>query len=398
MVGTSCSASGSVARRICTPPHSKAASLGHSSPTRAPSSAEPPSPVRTIAVVLSTPTSYGEIAVVDLAGDRAEIRTGHSPDPTEIELFLREEREFTISDGTAVQGWLVRDPQASTPQPLLLDIHGGPHNAWNGAADPVHLYHQELAARGWAVLLLNPRGSDGYGEDFYRAAIEDWGESDARDFLEPIDALVAEGLADADRLAVTGYSYGGYMTCYLTSRDKRFAAAVAGGVVSDLVSMGGTSDDAHLLSHYELGGEPWAAATDTGRCRLSPAWKASSRRRSSITARPTAGVQSARPSSGTRHYESEACRPRSSSTRTKGTCSSSTGGRRTAATSTAASQIGWSSMPSHAAPGGRHGSTTRTGGVGWRSWRNATACPVPSSASSASATVWTRRALPRMGC
>ncbi len=210
------------------------------------------------AVVLATPTSYGEIALVQLAGGEAEIRTTHGPDPEEVELFVREEREFTISDGTVVQGWLVRDPEASTPQPLLLDIHGGPHNAWNGAADSIHLYHQELAARGWAVLLLNPRGSDGYGEDFYRAALEEWGEADARDFLEPIDALVADGLADPDRLAVTGYSYGGYMTCYLTSRDQRFAAAVAGGVVSDLVSIGGTSDDAHLISRYELGGEPWA--------------------------------------------------------------------------------------------------------------------------------------------
>ncbi len=211
-----------------------------------------------VAIVMSTPTSYGEIAVVDLAGAGVEIRTGYGLDPAEIELFTREERDFTISDGTAVQGWLMRDPEAPTPQPLLLDIHGGPHNAWNGAADSIHLYHQELVARGWAVLLLNPRGSDGYGEEFYRAALEDWGEADARDFLEPIDALVAEGIADPERLAVTGYSYGGYMTCYLTSRDERFAAAVAGGVVSDLVSMGGTSDDAHLLSHYELGGEPWA--------------------------------------------------------------------------------------------------------------------------------------------
>jgi dipeptidyl aminopeptidase/acylaminoacyl peptidase/CubicO group peptidase (beta-lactamase class C family) len=210
------------------------------------------------AVVMSTPTSYGEVAVVDLAGGGVETRTGHGLDPEEIALFAREEREFTISDGTVVHGWLVRDPEAATPQPLLLDIHGGPHNAWNGAADSIHLYHQELAARGWAVLLLNPRGSDGYGEDFYRAAIDSWGEADAKDFLEPVDALVAEGLADPDRLAVTGYSYGGYMTCYLTSRDERFAAAVAGGVVSDLVSMGGTSDDAHLVARYELGGEPWA--------------------------------------------------------------------------------------------------------------------------------------------
>lgn len=211
-----------------------------------------------VAVVAATPTAYGEVAVVDLSSGGMEIRTGLSPDPAEIELFPREERDFTISDGSTVQGWLVRDPEAPTPQPLLLDIHGGPHNAWNGAADPVHLYHQELAARGWAVLLLNPRGSDGYGEDFYRAVSASWGESDERDFLEPIDALVAEGLADPERLAVTGYSYGGYMTCFLTSRDDRFAAAVAGGVVSDLASMGGTSDDAHLLSRYELGGEPWA--------------------------------------------------------------------------------------------------------------------------------------------
>ena len=210
------------------------------------------------AVVMSTPTSYGEIAVVDLVEGGVETRTRHGLDPEEIALFAREEREFMISDGTAVQGWLVHDPDAPTPQPLLLDIHGGPHNAWNGAADSIHLYHQELAARGWAVLLLNPRGSDGYGEDFYTAALESWGESDARDFLEPLDALVAEGLADPDRLAVTGYSYGGYMTCYLTSRDERFAAAVGGGVVSDLTSIGGTSDDAHLISRYELGGEPWA--------------------------------------------------------------------------------------------------------------------------------------------
>ena len=86
-----------------------------------------------------------------------------------------------------------------------------------------------LAARGWTVLLLNPRASDGYGEAFYTAAVGAWGVADARDFLEPIEELVAEGIADPARLAVTGYSYGGYMTCYLTSRDCRFAAAVAGG-------------------------------------------------------------------------------------------------------------------------------------------------------------------------
>src|SRR5262249_36614351 len=145
-------------------------------------------------------------------------------------------------DGTVVQGWLIRDPARPGPLPLLLDVHGGPHNAWNGAADQAHLYHQELAARGWAVLLVNPRASDGYGAAFHDATRGAWGEADAQDFLEPLDILVADGIADPARLAVTGYSYGGFMTCYLTSHDTRFAAAVAGGVCCDLSSFAGTSD------------------------------------------------------------------------------------------------------------------------------------------------------------
>ncbi|MFC6016485.1 serine hydrolase [Plantactinospora solaniradicis] len=212
----------------------------------------------TAAILLGTATSFGEIVTVDIATGAESVRTDHGASLGEVELFPHEEREFVVSDGTVVHGWLLRDPEAAGPLPLLIDIHGGPHNAWNGGADQIHLYHQELAARGWAVLLLNPRGSDGYGARFFTAGLDAWGVSDAKDFLEPIDALVAEGLADPRRLAVAGYSYGGYMTCYLTSRDDRFAAAVAGGVVSDLTSMVGTSDEAHFLSGYELGGPPWA--------------------------------------------------------------------------------------------------------------------------------------------
>ncbi|WP_104090354.1 S9 family peptidase [Arthrobacter sp. GMC3] len=211
----------------------------------------------TAVIVLKTPTSFGEIVSVDLADGTTRVWTHHGSNFADVELFPRLERAFTTSDGTVVVGWLIRDPERSGPQPLLLDIHGGPHNAWNGAADDVNLYHQELVARGWTVLLLNVRGSDGYGEQFYKAALGRWGDADAPDFLESLDQLVAEGVADANRLAVTGYSYGGYMTCYLTSRDQRFAAAVAGGVVSDLRSLAGTSDSGQLLSERELGGPMW---------------------------------------------------------------------------------------------------------------------------------------------
>ncbi|MCK6065094.1 MULTISPECIES: serine hydrolase [Microbacterium] len=211
------------------------------------------------AIVLSTATSFGEVVRIDLASGAEQVVTDHSAALDGVELFVRESREFPISDGVTVQGWLLRDPAraGSGPAPLLLDVHGGPHNAWNGAADDMHLYHQELVSRGWSVLMLNPRGSDGYGEEFFTAVNGRWGEVDAKDFLEPVDQLVAEGAADPERLAVTGYSYGGFMTCYLTSRDDRFAAAVAGGVVSDLISMGGTADEAHLLNVFEVAAMPW---------------------------------------------------------------------------------------------------------------------------------------------
>ena len=222
----------------------------------------------TAAVVLATPTSFGEVVTVDLESGEETVRSACGAALTDVELFPRVERSFPISDGSSVQGWLIRDPAATGPQPLLLDLHGGPHNAWNGAADEVHLYHQELVARGWSVLLPNPRGSDGYGEKFYTGAIGRWGVADAPDVLEPIDALVADGTADPSRLAVAGYSYGGYLTCYLTSRDHRFAAAVAGGTVSDPTSFAGTSDLGHYLAEHEFGALP--SANPAGYAAASP--------------------------------------------------------------------------------------------------------------------------------
>lgn len=208
-------------------------------------------------VVLGTPDSYGEVVTLDLTSGTESRRTAHGEDLVGVSLFPKEERSFTISDGTTVAAWLVHDPEQTGSRPLLLDVHGGPHNAWNGAADEIYLYQQELVARGWAVLLVNPRGSDGYGAEFFNGVVGNWGEAESADLLEPVDALVAEGIADPEKLAIAGYSYGGYMTCYLTGRDNRFAVAVAGGVVSDLVSMVGTCDDAHYFSELELGGQYW---------------------------------------------------------------------------------------------------------------------------------------------
>ena len=156
----------------------------------------------TAAVVLATPTSFGEVVAIDLAGGVEGVLTAHGSfngpgtadggTQGDVDLFVRQEREFAISDGTVVQGWLVRDPSLSGPGPVLLDVHGGPHNAWNGAADPAHRYHQELAARGWTVLILNPPASDGYGEAFYTATTGGWGTNDAR-----VSVATARGMCAA---------------------------------------------------------------------------------------------------------------------------------------------------------------------------------------------------------
>ncbi|NDL58892.1 serine hydrolase [Phytoactinopolyspora mesophila] len=208
-----------------------------------------------VAVIVASRDTYGEVSVVDLdAGDETVV-TAHMT--VELDLITPEERVFMVSDGTEVHGWLIRDPGAPAPGPLLVDVHGGPHNAWSPAPDPGHAYQQLLAARGWSVLLLNPRGSDGYGEAFFTAAVGAWGVGDQRDFLEPVEQLVTDGIADPDRLALSGYSYGGYMTCWLTAQTDRFAAAVAAGVVSDLASMAGTSDVGPLFIDLELGSLPY---------------------------------------------------------------------------------------------------------------------------------------------
>ncbi|MGV9385432.1 S9 family peptidase [Nonomuraea sp. NPDC003707] len=222
-----------------------------------------------VAYVAATQHSAGDVYLMTpspkkvTSGEMSDISGAPAPDISrltdygldDVELFTARRRTFTAPDGTQVEGFVLRDETARTPGPLLLDVHGGPHNAWSPVFDGFHLYHQLLAARGWTVLTVNPRASDGYGEDFYTASLGAWGVSDAQDLLAPIDALVADGVADPDRLAVTGYSYGGYMSCWLSATTGRFKAAIPGGCVSDLTSLSGTSDLGHLMKVHEYAGD-----------------------------------------------------------------------------------------------------------------------------------------------
>ncbi|WP_228553898.1 S9 family peptidase [Catenulispora pinisilvae] len=206
-----------------------------------------------VAFVYSDETTFAEVGVMDLGSGEFTRLTEHTA-TVGIKPLVYQDRNFTISDGTTVPGFVLRDPAAPIGGPLLVDVHGGPHNAWSPQADAIHLYHHELVARGWTILLLNIRGSDGYGESHYLAALGAWGKADERDVLEPVATLVDEGLVDPERVALTGYSYGGFMSCWLSARSELFAAVVAGGVVTDLRSMAGTSDEGRAIAEFEVGG------------------------------------------------------------------------------------------------------------------------------------------------
>jgi dipeptidyl aminopeptidase/acylaminoacyl peptidase len=163
-------------------------------------------------------------------------------------------------DGKEVEG-LVTYPvnyTAGRKYPLLLNIHGGPAGvftqSYTGASSVYPL--QAFAAADYVVLRPNPRGSSGYGAEFRRANVNDWGFGDYDDDMAGVDLLIDKGIAHPDSLGVMGWSYGGYMTSFIITRTKRFKAASVGAGVTNLMSFTGTADIPGFLPDYFLG-EPW---------------------------------------------------------------------------------------------------------------------------------------------
>jgi dipeptidyl aminopeptidase/acylaminoacyl peptidase len=173
----------------------------------------------------------------------------------ELEVRPAEERWVTV-DGRRIQGWLLRCATAEGgTAPLVLQIHGGPHSLYGWS--PCWEF-QVLAGRGMSVLYTNPRGSEGYGEDFNSANLPDWGEGPTADVMAHVDAVIAEGIADPGRLGVTGGSYGGYLTNWIIGHTDRFAAALTARCVSDLTSLMLTGDLAGgIFGIFEFGKQPW---------------------------------------------------------------------------------------------------------------------------------------------
>lgn len=166
---------------------------------------------------------------------------------------------WTSFDGRRVEGILYLPPDRGTrPVPLVVLPHGGPSWQWTlGWFADAHAPAPFLAARGYACLLPNPRGSTGYGEEFNGLNRGDLGGGDHRDIEAGVDSLIGAGVADAKRLAIAGLSYGGYMTAWTTTRTDRYRCAIVGAGPMNFYSDYAQNDLTPYWQHEFLGTTPW---------------------------------------------------------------------------------------------------------------------------------------------
>jgi dipeptidyl aminopeptidase/acylaminoacyl peptidase len=181
-------------------------------------------------------------------------------DVPRLPLGKTEVIRWKSTDGREIEGLLTYPVNYQTGQrvPLILNIHGGPAGVFQQSfiagrgAYPLAAF----AARGYAILRPNPRGSSGYGKAFRQANINDWGGGDYQDVMSGVDKVIEMGVADANRLGVMGWSYGGYLTSWIITQTKRFKAASAGAPVTNLMSFNGTADIPAFVPDY-FGGQAW---------------------------------------------------------------------------------------------------------------------------------------------
>jgi dipeptidyl aminopeptidase/acylaminoacyl peptidase len=190
----------------------------------------------------------------------APVQAAKVQDPPQFSFGKTETLTWKSPDGKEVEGLVTYPVGYAVGQkvPLLVVIHGGPAGvfvrSYTGGPTPYPV--AGFASRGYAVLRVNPRGSSGYGFDFRSANFRDWGKGDYQDIQSGVDALIAKGVVDPDRMGVMGWSYGGYMTSWTITQTSRFKAASVGAGVTNLMSFQGTADIPGFLPDY-FGGEFW---------------------------------------------------------------------------------------------------------------------------------------------
>ncbi len=208
----------------------------------------------------------GEIAYVSQSGTQPQELWlwDQKTQPQQLSHVNDSWKQFTLSapdyykyksfDGVEIEAALLKpqDSGGKTKLPLIALIHGGPTGRWSNSIDP---WGQLLATHGYAVFYPNIRGSVGYGQKFVESNRGDWGGGDFKDVMAGVKDLVDRGIADPNRLAIGGWSYGGYMAEWAITQTNQFKAAVSGAGMANLISEFGTED--HPAGDEWFYGVPW---------------------------------------------------------------------------------------------------------------------------------------------
>ncbi len=212
---------------------------------------------RKLAFGSSTPVEPADPTLLDVATGRATVLARLNPQAADWPAVKTEVVSWKNPEGVTIEGLLTLPPGARTGErlPLWVFPHGGPDDV---SQDGFVGWVRFFAARGYAVLRPNYRGSTGYGFDFYAANRGRLGEVEFMDIESGVDALVAAGRVDPARLVYGSWSWGGYLTAWTIGHTHRYRAAMAGAAVVDTVSQYALSDINHgVAAEWEFKGNPW---------------------------------------------------------------------------------------------------------------------------------------------
>jgi len=219
-----------------------------------------------IYLLVATPKHPNEVFALQ-NGNLEQLSFINKPVLEELSIGSIEKHSFASEDGTNIEAVVVFPPgyEEGKSYPGILHIHGGPQQQWDYRFDSEA---QLLAAKGYVVVMPNPRGSWGYGQAFAEAITADWGGIDYTDVMASMDFAIAQGWVDEDRMAVYGWSYGGMMTNHVITKTDRFKAAIT--VASATLYIANYGHDQYQRWWEEELGLPWLPENREKYDRISP--------------------------------------------------------------------------------------------------------------------------------
>ncbi|MBM40145.1 MAG: hypothetical protein CL765_07475 [Chloroflexi bacterium] len=208
---------------------------------------------KTFVCIYSTPERPPEIFQGNFPGETLRMISNLNGSYFSGRAVGKTEKFSITRSGLAIESILLYPAKfdSSKKYPLVVNIHGGPHGLFSNSFD---ITRQLLSSKEYLVLAVNPRGTSTYGKDYMRRVLGDWGGEDYNDIMASLDHVCEQNYVDPEKLAVTGYSYGGFMSSWIIGHTNRFKCAVIGAPVTNLASFYGTADIGVNFSERQMGG------------------------------------------------------------------------------------------------------------------------------------------------